>query len=286
MEKKKSTTKKILTSLVVLVLVIVIGGFLAFTFYGNRIVKFAVEKGGTQALKVNVALNEARLMPARGVLELDNLVVDNPEGYGNPHLMNMGSAHVALNTSSLMEDTVEIDKMEFKKISLVIEQKGMTNNLQEIMDNLPKAEPKEQPDEPKTAGKNLLIKDLTVEEIVVTFKPLPLPGKAGNITFKLAPIHMTDIGTEQKVDIAQLTGMIFQQITMGVIENGKGLIPTEMIGDLSNQVMEQGQKVLQEGQKVIEGAGKGILDSGKGVLDEGGKAVEGLKNLLPGQKKD
>ena len=283
METKKSIVKRIIIALAVIILVLLIVGIAGFKLYGNRLVKFAVETGGAQALKVNVALEEARLQLLRGELELDNLVVDNPEGYTNPHLLNMGRAHIALNTSSLMSDTVEIDKMEFKSVALVIEQKGLSSNLQEIINNLPKSEapaPKEE-----TAGKNLLIRDLRVEEVAVTFKPLPLPGKAGNVTFKLAPIHLTDIGTKEKIGIAQFTGLILQQITMGVVENGKGLIPTEMIGDLSSELMKQGQQILEGGQKVLEETGKGLLEGGKGVLEEGGKAVEGLKGLLP-QKKE
>jgi hypothetical protein len=283
METKKSIVKRIIIALAVIILVLLIVGIAGFKLYGNRLVKFAVETGGAQALKVNVALEEARLQLLRGELELDNLVVDNPEGYTNPHLLNMGRAHIALNTSSLMSDTVEIDKMEFKSVALVIEQKGLSSNLQEIINNLPKSEapaPKEE-----TAGKNLLIRDLRVEEVAVTFKPLPLPGKAGNVTFKLAPIHLTDIGTKEKIGIAQFTGLILQQITMGVVENGKGLIPTEMIGDLSGELMKQGQQILEGGQKVLEETGKGLLEGGKGVLEEGGKAVEGLKGLLP-QKKE
>lgn len=283
METKKSIVKRIIIALAVIILVLLIVGIAGFKLYGNRLVKFAVETGGAQALKVNVALEEARLQLLRGELELDNLVVDNPEGYTNPHLLNMGRAHIALNTSSLMSDTVEIDKMEFKSVALVIEQKGLSSNLQEIINNLPKSETPAPQEE--TAGKNLLIRDLRVEEVAVTFKPLPLPGKAGNVTFKLAPIHLTDIGTKEKIGIAQFTGLILQQITMGVVENGKGLIPTEMIGDLSGELMKQGQQILEGGQKVLEETGKGLLEGGKGVLEEGGKAVEGLKGLLP-QKKE
>lgn len=285
---KKSTGKRILTALVILVLVIGIGGYLVFRIYGNRIVKFAIEKGGTQALQVDVNLEAARLQPVRGVLELDDLAVANPEGYGDPHLLTMGSSHVALNASSLMEETVEIDQMVFKNVSLYLEQKGTTSNLKEVIDNLPKAEPKPEPEAPaeEKPGKNLLIKKLVVEEVRVTVKALPLPGQSGNLTLRLAPIHLTDIGTEERVDIGQLAGIILNQITKGVIETGRGQIPTEMLGDLADQLQQQGRQILEEGRKTLEETGKGILEDGKGLIEEGEKTLEGFRNLIPGRKEE
>ena len=282
-EKKKSGGPNILLILIILVLAVILAAVIGFAAYGDKAIKLAVEKGGSQALKVGVAVDNVSLRPLKGILEMKQLMIDNPEGFQNPRLLEMGSAYVALDTSSLLSDTVVINKMDFKQIKLTIEQKGLTSNLKEIMNNLPK--PSEEKTE-KEGGKELLIKELNVEEVAVTVKLLPVPGKIDNVTFKLAPIHLTDVGSEEKMDIGQLAGLLLQQITLGVIENGKGLIPTEMIGDLSKQILGLGQKTLEGGQKVIEGAGKGIIEGGKGVIEGGGKAIEGLKGLIPGKKED
>ena len=86
-------------------------------------------------------------------MELENLIIPNPERIRKPNLLEAGNVKVDVGLRSLMSDTVKIDDMIFNDITVTIEQKGLTtNNLQEILDSLPKADD-EQTERRKTRQK-------------------------------------------------------------------------------------------------------------------------------------
>ena len=90
-----------------------------------------------------------------GKLNIDRLAIENPEGYQHPVFLEAGRTFMALKTSSLLSDTVEFQQITLDGITVVLEQKGLTNNIQQILSNLPKGdEPAPEPDE--TAGKTAL----------------------------------------------------------------------------------------------------------------------------------
>jgi hypothetical protein len=267
MAKKMS---KILMT-VVLVLVLLIAAIsLGIKFYGGSMVKKGIETVGPKVLQVPVRVDSVNLWTLLGKLEMKNLEIDNPEEYEHEQFLKMGFAHIKLNVGSLFSDTVEIEKMQFDGIEVVMEQKGLTNNLQQILNNLPKTEEKPAEEKPKDAApsKSLVIKDLYLNDVSVKIKLLPVPGKADTLTLDLAPIHMTDIGKDKKVDSGELIAKILKAIAAGIAEQGKDILPTEMIGPLTDSLKETGKQIMETGQEAI----KEGTDLGKGV----GDAVKGL----------
>lgn len=260
----KKGKKFLMTVIVVIVLLIVVIS-LAIKLYGGHLVKTGIETVGPKVLQVPVRVDSVNLWTLLGKLEMKNLEIDNPEGYEHEQFLKMGFAHIKLNVGSLFSDTVEIDKMQFDAIELVMEQKGLTNNLQEILNNLPKTEEKPKDSSP---GKGLVIKDLLVNEVSVKIKLLPVPGKADTLTLKLAPIHMTDVGKDNKVDTGELISKVLKAIAGGIAEQGKDILPTEMIGPLADTLKDTGKQILESGQEVL----KQGTDVGKDV----GDAVKGL----------
>lgn len=270
---------KIGIGLLVFILIVI----LLVSIFGDAALKTGVETGATKAMKVNVALDDISLSMLAGKLKMNDLVVDNPEGYQNPTFLELGNAYVDLKTTSLLSDTIEIEKMQFDNITLTMEQKGLTNNLKEILNNLPKSEPAEKPaedtSEEEAAGKNLLIKQLDINGVTVKVKLLPVPGRADTLTLKINPIHMENIGTEEKINTPELVKKVLLAIAGGIADQGKGLLPTDMVNDLSGQLAEQGKQLMEEGQKQVEG----LIDSGS---DIGKEATEALKGLNPFKKKE
>jgi hypothetical protein len=279
--------KKMLSILAIVIVTLIVLLIVAVTVFGNQALKIGVETGATAALKVGVTLNSAKLSILGGKVELDGLKVQNPAGYQNPEFLNLQKAAVALKVSSLMSDTIEIDKIQFDEIQLTIEQKGVTtNNLQEILNALPKSEetaPKpEDKTAPKTPGKKMLIHELAINGVQVRVKLLPIPGKADTVTLKLTPIVMKELGGDKPINVAELSAKILKAIAGGIAEQGKDLLPIDMIGSIGQGIAQQGLKVLdtagQVGKGVLEGAGKGVLDGAGDV----GKGVGGLlKGIIP-----
>ncbi len=253
-------TAKWISSLLVGIVALITLIVVLFSLFGNRAVKAGVERGASNALQVGVRLDSATLSVLAGRMQLANLVVDNPDGYEHPTLLTLENADMTVRLGSLLSDTVEMKKIKLDNVSLTLEQKGLTSNLQEVLDNLPKAD--EQPDEP---SRNVRVDELHIDGIEVNAKLLPIPGQADTVTFRLSPITLKDIGTDEDVDVAQLTGVILVAIAGGVIEQGKDVLPTDMLNNLSQDMLEAGRTILE-----------GTLDIGTGVLDEVGDTIRGI----------
>jgi hypothetical protein len=276
----KKVVKKVVSILAIAIAVILVVLIIALTVFGNQTVKIGIEKGATAALKVGVSLDSVKLSIFGGSAELNGLKVQNPSGYQHPEFLTMAKAAVKLKVMSVFSNTVEIEKVQFDQIQLTIEQKGVTtNNLQEILNSLPKSQetapkPEEKPQQ-KSAGKQLIIKELNINGVEVKVKLLPIPGKADTVTLKLAPIVMKDLGNNKPINTAELTAMILKAIAAGVAEQGKDLLPLDLVNSIGEGLAQQGIKVLDTaGKTVLEGAG----DVGKGV---GGL----LQGILPKKEK-
>ena len=272
-------TKKILSMTVIVLLALIVIVALAINIFGDQALKAGVETGASKAMKVDVTLNDISLGILAGKLNMNELVVNNPEGYQHPTFIELEHGFVDLNTKSLLSDTIEIEKMQFDNIKVTIEQKGMTNNLKEILNNLPTAEPSDEPAEDEKAGKKLLIKQLEINGIEVKAKLLPIPGRADTVTLKIKPIHMENIGSDEEIDMPELVSKILLAIAGGIAEQGRDLLPLDMIDSIGDQLSEQGQKILESGKDV----GAGIIEDGK---DIGKEATEALKGLNPFKKKE
>lgn len=257
---EKSKIKKVLCYTIIGILAVILVASLLFSLFGDKLIRVAIETGARTALKVDVRLEDISTSLLRGKVELVNFEIDNPQGYQHESFMKIGHAFMSLNTGSLVTDTIEMDIIQLENINLVIEQKGATNNLKEILSNLPQSESTEP--EPEPAGKNFRIKVLEINNVEVKAKLLPIPGRADTVTLKLKPIRLENLGTDEKIDVADLTAKIITAISKGIAEQGADLLPTDMIGSIGDELGKQGEALLEEAQGIGKGATDAIKDLG------------------------
>ena len=275
-------------ALTIIIILIVIS--LAFEMYGGKGIKMAIETAGTKVLKVSVTLDDVDLQPFGGKLELDDLVVANPEGFETETLLELGEANVKLNTASLLSDTIEIEYIKLDGINFTLEQKGLTSNLQTILDSLPKSEKAETKQEPEKASKKLHIGLLEITNVTVNAKVLPIPGQLDKITLKLPDIKKTDIGGEgeESVDTQKLITMIIEMVSEAIAKAGAGVLPDNLtdglnqvlgqlpgiddITDLAGGTVENATEILKDatdiGQDAVENVGKGLEEGIKGLFNK------------------
>ena len=261
---------KVVVLAVVVVLVILIGSLYVFS---GHLVKIGVETAATKTLGVRVDIADVDISILGGSVEIEGLIVGNPAGYEHKNLLELGQARVAANIGSMLGDTVQIREIKLDGINLVIEQKGLSNNLQEVIKAIPSGEPGTEP-----SGKKLRIDELEITNVTVKAKLLPIPGKKDTVTLKLKPIRMTDLGSDDKLTVAKLTGKILLALASGVASQGAGVLPEDMTKAMKatlGKTIELGKTATEEGKKLIE-EGK---DAGKGI-------IEGFKGLLKGKKKE
>ena len=271
--------KKVLKALrfvLLAILILVIAALVLIDIFGERAVKIGIEAAATKTLNVGVSIDEVELSIMGGKLGIKNLSINNPVGYQYDKLLELKDGEIQVEVRSLLSDVVNIREIKLDGINLVLEQKGFSNNLQEIIKTV-SARSKAK-DEPKKVGKKLHIDNLEITNVVVKVKLLPVPGKIDTISLKLSPIKMTDLGSDNKLDTAVLSGKILLAIADGITRQGVGVLPKEIVNSMKStldKTLGLGKTVSKEGEKLIE-AGK----------DVGKELVEGFKGLLKPKKEE
>jgi len=270
----QKAVKVTLLSLAVVVLVLVV----LFSLFGERAVKAGVEAAASGALEVPVTIEDVDLSIFGGSVGIEGLAVENPPGYEFDNLLQLKNAFVKTDIGSLLSDTVRIEEIKLDTINLVIEQKGLSNNLKDVLNVISAKAPETaepEPSKPKPAkeGKKLEIDKLEITNTKVQVKLLPIAGKADTINLNLPTIRMSNIGAEKKVNTAELTEKILLAIADGVANAGAGVLPEDVVSgirsavdktaELGKEAAEEGQKLLETGQK----AGEEIIEGFKGLLD-------------------
>ena len=259
--------KRVILSIVILLVILCVASYL----FGGYLLKIGVEAAATKTLGVGVHIDDVDISILRGAVEIEDLIVENPPGYTHKNLLELDDGRITASIGSLLTDTVRIKEFKLDHIDLVIEQKALSNNLQDIIKAIPSGEPKAE-EETKEPGKKLRIDNLEITNITVKVKLLPIPGRIDTVTLKLKPIRMTDLGSDDKLTVAKLTGKILSAIAGGVAEQGAGVLPEDMTRTMKaalGKTIELGKTTTEKGKTLLEkgkDAGKGLIEGFKGLL--------------------
>ncbi len=272
------SVRKILRIVLLAIVALIVCIVVLIHFFGNSLLKTGIETAASKTLSVTVTIDDMDFSILGGKVSFQGLVIDNPPGYKHDKLLEVDDARIAVSTGSLLKDTINIKEIMFDGVNVVLEQKGVTsNNLQDIIKAIPKSE-EEPEDETKKTAKKLHIDKLELTNITVKAKLLPIPGKADTVTLKLDPIVMTDLGSDDKLDVATLTGKILLAIATGVAKQGAGLLPESVTDAMSTTLgitAELGKAAAEGGIKLLEEG----ADAGKGL-------IEGVQGLFKSKKQD
>jgi hypothetical protein len=249
------------------VVVAVMAAVIAVSLFADGAVRVAIENAGTKTLHVPVTLEKAKLSLLGGFLDLRGLTIGNPPGYQHKTLMELQQGNLQVDKGTLFSHEVTIKDVNLDGVILVVEQKGLGNNLQDVLDSLPK--------DGKSSGKRLYIDNLEITDITVDIKLLPVPGQVDTIPLKLSPIKMTDLGRDERLDTGVLTAKILLAIAGGIAQQGRGVLPEDMLGGLEG-IMDKafgvGKAILSTGQE-----GESGLQKAAGQIGE--NLSEGFKRL-------
>lgn len=274
--------RKILSVVLGVIVVLVVLIVVLVHLFGNSVLKAGIETAASKSLNVGVSIDDVDLSIMGGKIGFQKLVIDNPPGYQHDKLLELGDARIAVEIGSLLTDTVNIKEIKLDGLNVVVEQKGLSNNLQDIIKAIPKPEAKEG-EEP--AGKKLHIDNLEITNTKVKVKLLPVPGKTDTVTLPLSTIKMTDLGGDNKLNTAALVGKVLLAIAGGIAKEGADVLPKEMIDSLASELkrleevtsvlLDEGGKILKEGKDV----GKEAIETGKDI-------AEGIKGILKPKKEE
>jgi uncharacterized protein involved in outer membrane biogenesis len=267
----KKLLKVVAFILVVVIIVALVGIVLVFLF-ADRAVQTAVEKAGTKTLRVPVEVAQAEVSLLAGSVELQDTRVANPPGYDGASLLTLQSVSVAADAGSLLTNEVVIKDMKLDNMKVFVEQKGTRNNLYEVI------KPLREPRAP--TGRKLIIDNLEIANILVHVDAAVVPGQPQSAEFEIAPIRMTDLGRDERMDTAVLISKVLLAVAAGVADQSGGILPAETIGEMTSIL----DKALDIG-RIIFGPDKNTGDTRKDG-DLGKTVTEGLKGIIDSPKKE
>ncbi len=316
--KKSTIIKRIL---LIGFIVIVLGLFLIISWL-DSLGRIAVEKGGSAALGVPVTMEKLHISFIHGEVKLDNLQVGNPQGFNTEYLFKLGHCGTAVDIASLTSDTIEVKSVVIKDMEVTFEQKGMTSNLQALLDSLESQAPAQEPAEPtepetpaqeEAPAKKITLHRFYIEGAKVHVKLLPIPGQKSDFTIGMAPFTIENVSSDDnKGQVAALVvRKLVVAISQSVLKTIASDIPAALLEGLQNSVDKTAEllgsgtkellkglstvgdvglkgagEVIKGGAQAVEATGEGLKAVGEGTVDaleQTGKEIEkGVKDLGKG----
>ena len=306
MSKLKKLLLILIATPILLIVIAVVGVYL----YANSIAKSQIQTQATRALGVTTTLGSASVGILSGKFGISGLKVANPQGYTPDKFMSLDDGKVAITLSSLMKDTIVVPTFSLDTIEVNLQKKDGKANYQVIMDNLAKLSKGGEPSKPaEGGGKKFIINDLTIRHVVVKADLSGMTGPVGqvlhgggNVTIPIEEIRLQNVGKDtgsgmggSGVTVAQLTSLVVQAVMAAAAENGKGILPADILGEIKGGLNQIGglagvgvQVIGKAGEAAqqIGGALQGAAQEGVKQLEKAGEGLgDKLKEVLPGKKK-
>ncbi|MDD5326191.1 MAG: AsmA family protein [Phycisphaerae bacterium] len=262
MKKKPKIVRVVLLAVLILIVAVVI----TVDIFAEYAIKIAIETAATKTLNVGVSVGDIDLSIMAGRLGISNLSINNPAGYQYKKMLELKEGSVSVDIKSLLSDVVKIRELKLDGVNVVLEQRGISNNINDVIKAIPAKEGKAS----EPSGKKLHIDKLEILNVTVEAKLLPIPGKTDTITLKLDPIVMTDLGSDNKLDTAKLSSKILLAIAAGVADKGTGVLPEEMTSamkstlGMTTKLGKEGKRLFKEGKE----GGTELMKNLKGLLNK------------------
>jgi hypothetical protein len=246
-------------------LILVVFTVVVVNLFADRAVRVGIESSATKTLNVAVTVSNVDLTIMRGKLALQNLLINNPPGYQHDKLLELKNAEIEIDVKSLLSDVVNIREIKLNGVDVVLEQRGISsNNLQDVITSIHSSSKEGE-------GKSLRVDNLEMSNIKVQMNLPSVPAQDDTITLELSPIRMTNLGRDNKLDMADLSGEIVLAIANRLVEQGVGVLPKDIITTLTPSL----DKTIDISTRIIES-----------TEDIGKEITEGIKSLLKPKKEE
>ena len=253
---------KLLAGTVLLLVLLIVILYLTI----DSIAKAGIEAGGRYALGVDTRVDSVSVSLLRGELRASGIEIDNPKGYTTPLLMRATRCTVDVKTGTLFSQVIEIPLIEIDGLEVNIERKAGTNNVSEVVDHIKSLGSGEK----KEGGRRVKIDTIVLTNVTANVRGVP----PGPLTVKIPRLELKNVteGDTQGILVGEVVARLFPAIVVGVLDKGKGIIPSDLAGQLASDVAaaaktigEGALKLLGQAGELGKGIGKGAQDAAEGV---------------------
>lgn len=181
-------------AIIAVLAIIVVAGVVIFMNMGN-IAKTLVERVATNTLQTPVTVGSLDISIAEQRVQLDGLVIKNPEGFPSADMMKVASIVIA--AEDLTGETLIFREVAVNGMEVFYDLTPQGNNLSTVKKNIKASDSNESADSP-AAERKVAIRALNIAGARITPNVSGIEGKSFSKTVDLPEINMTNIGTEKK----------------------------------------------------------------------------------------
>ena len=253
--------KKLVIRLLIALFVLLILGVVAVGFLLDGIIKRGIETVGPIVTKVEIKLDSVSLSLLSGSGKIKGLVVGNPEGFKTPSAIQVGTASLALQPSSVFGDKVIIKSIAVHAPEITFETDLKQNNLSKIVANLQATtgggtSTATSTNQTKGAGKKLQVDDFVISGGKIHVTLTTLGGKSA--TVPLPDVHLSDLGKgPDGITPAELASRVLQVIEKQAVQAASS-VATDLAKQATDLTKDAGKTATSAAEKATQGLG-GLL---------------------------
>lgn len=267
--------KKLIRRVGVAALGLVVAGAIGISVFAGAIVRSAVNGAGPAMLGVPVTLKDASVSLLSGRVLLSGLHIGNPQGFKADSLFDVHTIEVKLKTSSLLSDTIVIEKILIHAPKITFERGIRKSNFGALIEGLSgkgggaeAPAPEAKPSNASKPGKKVVIDELTVSDGKVKLSLTAAMGFSAPVAF--ARVSIKDIGRDsgtKGMGVTDVVRLILGAVLKSVLSAVGG------VGEFATDGVKAVGGAAVDGVSTIGGAAMG------GVKDVGGAAARAVRDL-------
>lgn len=252
----------------VVVLVVLAAAALWFLVYSlDAVVEAAIERYGSEATGVPVAVGAVRISLRGGEGGIEDLVIGSPDGFRAPSTFELESIHIALDIESLADDPVVVKEIRIEGPRATYEWATRSSNIAVIQKNVEafaarhaggSARKTPAAETPPEERRKFIVDDLIVRGGSVQASAALIDGAATQAD--LPDLHVKGIGRKRGgVTAAELAVQIVDALTDGAIRGAAGANLGALQEQAERAVEEEIDEALGEDAKTVKEALRGLL---------------------------
>jgi uncharacterized protein involved in outer membrane biogenesis len=270
-------------ALIIIVIILIVMGLSNL----GPIIKDAVNKYGPQITKTEVTLKDVGISIFSAEATLKDFRLGNPKGFKSPHAVSVGKVHVDVDETSLMGDTIIIDKIEMVAPEIIYERGLKTDNFKSLLNNVHSTAKEERATEEKSGdsagGKKLIIKDFIMSNAKLSLAVTMADVRS--VDAEIPDIRLKDLGVEEGgIPPAEAFELILAALYKTVTSPGISNALKESLKNLGADIKGAGKDIEKQAKTAADHYKTSGEDTKKQVEDTGKQLEKDLDALKGGSK--
>jgi len=270
-------------ALIIIVIILIVMGLSNL----GPIIKDAVNKYGPQITKTEVTLKDVGISIFSAEATLKDFRLGNPKGFKSPHAVSVGKVHVDVDETSLMGDTIIIDKIEVVAPEIIYEKSLKTDNFKSLLNNVQSSASKEKSAEKKSggdsSGEKIIIRDFLMRDAKLSLAVTMADVRS--VDAEIPDIHLKDLGKKEGgISPAEAFELILAALYKTVTSPGISNALKESLKNLGADIKGAGKDIEKQAKTAAEHYKTSGEDTKKQVEDTGKQLEKDLDALKGGSK--